>query len=518
MGNYFAYGGRMMKVKKYIAFVILIVLCITMFAACDAFGNIENNSADELHEFGVLLREMSQMEEYLFEANVVLDLKTDDYDYSLSEMRTQIYGTVSHRSREMQAMFFYENARTGIDAELELFLFGDLLYMHSSTMLEYHFAPLLRNLNLDMDEVCIEELLGIAWITKEGMVRFDEMRFTPFIVGDNFDARPFLTRDGERFTLTLYDGAVSRITDDAVLLIRQLFLGDAGFNRDWALEDAVGYLQASNLHDARFSITVAHTEQGFQQTIVLDVPERLHLWGTFTFVPEVIFPYTRPEPAKDYEEFEAFVDNLNANGTLLGEDEIHIRIIRDEINFQLINHEVQGNRSFERVLFPTAFGSEHYVTATSGGNINRERDHIDVDAGAMGMYYAFSRDMDAVAFLIERMTIDNSLYFLPDSRITPLPLRTNATRDLALVGLLEQTASGMLRVCIYAAQVIEEDVTLALTLKLYLHLFTEREFTILEEFGALLGIDLIEIIQDLAVDVEELAALLTSQEENEEND
>ena len=502
-----------MKVKKQITVLILMILCITMFAACDAFGN---DSGDELYEFEMLLREMSQMEEYLFEANVVLDLKTDDYDYSLSEMRTQIYGTVSHRSREMQAMFFYENARTGIDAELELFLFEDVLYTRSSTMLEYHFAPLLRDLNLD-DEVCIEELLGIAWITQEGAVRFDEMRLTPFIVGNNFDVRPFLTRDGGRFTLTLYDGAVSRITDDAARLIQQLFPADAGFDRDWALEDAVGHLQASNLHDARFSITVTDTGQGFQQTIVLDVPELLHLWGTFTFVPEVIFPYARPEPAKDYEEFEAFVEDLNASGTLFGEDEIRIRIIRDEVSFQLMDHELQGNRSFERVLFPPAFGSEHYVTAISGGNINRERNQIDVDAGAIGMYYTFSRDMDAVALLLERMTIDNSLYFLHDSRITPLPLRTNATRDLALVGLLEQTASGMLRVCIYAAQAIEDDVTFALTLKLYLHLFTEREFTMLEEFGALLGIDLLEIIQDLAIDVEELAALLTSPEENETN-
>ena len=492
-----------MKVKKYTAFVILILLCVMTFAACDAFGN---NSGDEVHEFEAMLREMLQIEEYRFEANVVLDLKADNY--SLSEMRTQVYGTVSHRSREMQAMFSYENAQAGVDAQLELLLFEDVLYTHSTAMLKYRLAPLLRDANLD-DETSVEELLGIAWITQEDAAGFDEMRFRPLVVGDDFDVRSLLMRDGGRFTLTLYGGAVSRVTDDIIQLIQQLFPTDAGFDRNWALEDAIGYLQPTNLHDARFSITIAYTEQGFQQTIVLDIPEMLHLWAAFTFVPEVIFPYDRPEEAKDYEEFETFVENLNASGMLPGEETVTIRIARSEIDFQLIDHSIEGNRNFEQVLFPRGFAAEHYVTAISGGSIDRGRNQIHIDAGAIGMYYVFARDTDAVALLLEQMTRDNSTYFLPDSRITPLSLQADAAREFALLGVLEQTSSGMLRVYVYAAQVLEEDVTLALTLKLYPHISTQREFTLLEEFGALLGIDLLDIIENLAAEAQELREILS---------
>lgn len=501
-----------MNVKKKIMLMILMLLCITTFAACDF---LENNSSDEVYEFAMLLREMAQMEEYLFEANVMLDRKTDAR--SLSEMRTQMHGTVSHRSREMQAVFSYENPQAGIATDLSLFLFEDILYTHSTAMLEYHFAPLLRDLNMDMEEACIEELLGIAWITQDGATHFDEMKFRPFIVGDNFDVRPFLTRDGERFTLTLYDGAVSRITDDVALLIRQLFPEDAGFDRDWAVEETVEHLQASNLEDARFSITIVRTEQGFGQTMVLDVPGVVHLWGTFTFVPEVIFPHARPEPAKDREEFEDFMNALNIREMLLNEEEIHIQIVRDALRFELTGHDVQGSRTLGREAFPNAFGGENHVTAISGGNVSRGRDDIEIDAGAIGMYYTFSRDMDVVELLLEQITIDNSTYFLPRSRMTPLPLRTDDAREFALVGLLEQTASGMLRVYIYAAEALEEDVTLALTLKLYLHLFTEREFTLLEELGTLFEIDFLEMIQDLAVGVEELTEILENWEKAEED-
>lgn len=497
--------------KRIRILLSLLLLCMcTILSAC---GLLDNRS-EKRYEFQELLEEIVLLEEYRFSGTLVLELQGNTEENFM--MHTQMRGTVSERSREVWAVFSYANASRETVADLELIIQENKHYVNSTSLLYHRLGLALDEIEQDTTELTVADVVPFTWVEHYREQSFEQGRIAPFSTGAYFDAWSSLTRDGARFTIALEANEIRHVTGDIFRLLSQTFAADAGFARIQMLETLATMLATEeNLEYARFSITTSRTEEGFLQTIALDIPNKLHVWGTFSFVPEVIFPLAAVEDAVNIIEFEDFFLDLDVRALFPGLGSayaVDIVIAYTPLTLQLKNQDLRQSPLLVPSVFPNAFGAENHVATPAGQAVVRADNSLRVDAGAIAMYYLFTGGSDAAQSIAEQIAKDRAGYFLAGSEFLVQALYTNEPRELAVMSILEYTASGMHRIHFYFAEAIDETQMLSLSLKLYLDLFTASEFALLEELQYRLQVDLLEIIWDFAKEQEALQALLPNRE------
>ena len=496
--------------KKPMVIIGMFTLLLALFGAC---GLLEDRKqiADSFEAF---IEDMVEMEAYQFRGNVFVHLP------EMEATHITISGSVSHNNREMAIELSYQDASRAEKADLQLLLFDQTLYTYSASMLESRFQLALESAGVDPSRISLGDVLAVGWVEKEVLENVEVLYFSPLTMGvDPYFIR-LPTRDGQRYTIQLYEQDVSIVLDDILALIQQLFIADAGFHREEMLEAAIASFTNASLAYAQFSLTSSYEEGIFQQAVSLTIPHVMEIWGFFTFIPQTVFPLTPPGETISQETLDQFFQQLNPRNFLPGlesGDEVNIEIMYGLSHLNLANQDLTLSPYFIPRYFPDNYAAENTLLVPAGRWVQVGENEMRVDAVTMGLYYFFAREENAVEAIVNAVAVDRARYFLPDSTFVVTPLQTDTERNIGRMAILENTLSGMTRVYFYFAQVLEEGVTIRLGLTLYLHLFTDYDFALLDALGGEIAVDLGEMLWTLAGDSPALLAILTAETQEEES-
>jgi len=488
--------------KKRVMVWILVALLIMFLVACGG------EQASDLEDYETLMREMSGLREYLFHGDMTLSLAPDflgDAAFlftDLMPMRFSLGGTASHTNREMRLTHQYLYPDGSPMFDMEMILQGGLLYVGLPSMLYYILSPVFEALGLELSLASMEDLLGGH---RHLAVPYDEaladILFAPMQVTGGMDIEPFLSRQGEAFTILISGEDVRQFADDMGELLG-LFIIDGGMATGAdeigdVLAEAGAQIATADLTDASFLEVISRRDDSFYQTIEIQVPGILDVQANFIFTAQPIQPVLSPENALTERELaelllrldlSALIGGTRPDNMIPGEE---IAIVYDLTTLNLLAHNLDEESRLEIVAMNDGRGGTYRVSVVAGSATAGGTDYIFCDAEAIEMHYTIQTGLNAVESILLAVEEDRAGYFLLGSQLSFSALRTYEGRHVAMLAIAEQTVAGLTRVSVYMGQVANEGGgVVRLVLALYLDLFTETDYEILSELSRHIGIDL----------------------------
>jgi len=501
--------------KKRIAILVLGLLIAGSFTGCGLIEDIFGGA--DISAYNALVQEMSDLTEYrftgdvsLYLGDVFLDEDTEFLFEDLMPMQFTVDGSVSHANREMQATYQYQTADGTPMFDVSMIATDNAMYVGLVSMLDYMLRPAFEDLGVDLSDFSMQDLLsGSDYLIIPFEGTLDDMMFAPVQVGATLDLAPFLTREGDRFTITVHGEDIRAMSDEMGVMLEQFMLdsslsGGEGIGN--ILGDVASTLNETDLTDASMIIITSRSGEAFFQTFEMNVPGLIEMSANFTFAPAEVAPVGTPENAVTETEFEALMMAIDFDAIFGGQgapgfgnlNDGNVEIVYDLSALTLIHNELEEGSLLALAGLPNGRGEEHNVPIIAAGNISPGLIHLFNDIDAIELYYVFLDDFNAVDAILMAVEADLSGYFLPDSTLNASVLRTNEARDIAAMAIAEEMAGGMTRIAAYLAQSVpDSNDVIRLEIVLYLDLFGDEESPILAQLSAQFGIDLSAYITQL---------------------
>jgi len=495
--------------KRLIAVLLLAALLIGTLAACSLIDDLFGGGNADVEDYHALMQELSALTEYMFTGDVTLELGnqfdvTVDLFDEFNPMNFSITGTVSHLHREMVASYQHRAAGGVRMFDMDTLLTDDFMYIGLVSLMEYTLAPTLASIGIDIADFSVRAMLGgyeYLMVPYEGTLT--DMMFAPTELTAGLDIEPFLTRVGDTFTITLTGEDVRTISDEMGAMLEQFAHGDGMGNAPMgsALDDVSSRLAIADLTGARVQVVTAREREGaFSQNIEMRVPGLIDMQASFSFVPQWITPVGAPRNAIIEDELEELLRNLDFNVILSGDTELptdgEVVVVTDLGILSLVNPFLLDDSHLELIALPVDVTFTVAVVADS--DLTIAAGDLIVDADAIEMRYTVATSTDAPEAVMMSFAADRAEYFLSDSRFNMSHLRTNEDRNVAALAVAEQTAAGITRISVYlASNLAALDGVLRLDMRLYLDIFTDVDYAILDELGMLFGMDLTDFVMGL---------------------
>jgi len=503
--------------KKIAATLILLILLTGTVSACGGTSDAE--------DFNALMGELAALTEYHFYGDVTIDFGAAfwggaDLDFLLEDllpMRFSVEGTVSHRNREMTAVYAYSTLDGTPVFDMEILLREGTMYTELASMLGHMLRPVFEEAGLDLSGLSLRDMFGgYAYLKIPYETALADAVFAPATMAAGMDVTPFLTRDGDRFTLTFRGDEMRTITAEMSRLIGQFAIQGGGEDSIGDMLGAVGgQLESADLTDARAMIITTRADAAIYQTTEIEVPGLLTMRANFSFVAVEVQAVGSPANALTEAEFGARLLELNLDmhggGTaddsaateggagVSGAADGEVEIVYDLDSLNLLNHILPEDSPLTTGALRIGYDDAYYtVTTIYGAHVTEEEGRVNVDADAIGMRYTIFTGLDAVEAVLLAVAADQAGYFLADSALIFSVLRSNLEHTQAVVAIAEETAAGMLRVCVYLAQNIAgTNDLIRLELVFYVDLFTGGDHAIIAELSQHLGVNLNAYITEL---------------------
>jgi len=251
-----------------------------------------------------------------------------------------------------------------------------------------------------------------------------------------------------------------------------------------------------DLTDARILIVTARTDDALHQTVEMDLPGSLRTRANFSFIPEYIWPVDSPSHTLTETEFAARLANLDFGERFLVGTGEEIMIVYNLQNLRLTDYTPAEESRLTTAELDVDADRTLSLPVIYGAPRAQAEFQLLIDADAIGMHYTFLPHSDAVDAVLLAVAADQAQYFLADSALMFSVLRSNTDYSIAAMGIAEETAAGMRRVCIYLAQTVPGGA-IRLELVFYLDLFTEEDHAILAELSQAVGLDLSVYLTEL---------------------
>lgn len=493
--------------KKLLALLLTAAFLIGALGACGSDGS-------DMNDYRALMREMTALTEYRFVGDVTITLGSafrpmPEFVFAdAMPARFRVHGTVSHANREMFASYVYETALGEQIFDLNMVLRERVMYLGLSGVLEYILRPMLESLERETAEFQIEDIVGEdAFLLIPHEAALSEMLFIPPELGSNVNFEPFLTRDGERFTITLEGEDVRLAADDISLVLAQFMVQDDFVRhgpRD-LLGDMSRRLDGAELANARVLMITSRSGNTFYQTIELRVDDLIDMRANFTFIREIIEPIGELLHVLTEDELSAQLLAFDWNelfpeiDSVIDSEEDAERVRLDLDSLELINPALTEPSLLYLAELGTAQAGEvlDAVAVIRGADVTGGDFHLTVETGVIGMIYTLLDGRNAAETVLAAMAYDQVGTFLSDSKISTSVLRTNEAHSMAAMAAAEETALGTTTLYIYLAQSIEEDTVLRLELVFHLDHFSAADHEIVTELSQQFGINLAAYITEL---------------------
>ena len=486
--------------RKGIAVLILCVLLIGILGACGDGGR-----AADLAAYRALMEEMEALAEYRILGEMTMD-------FAGFPMGVLVEGTMSRANAEM--VMHYQQLSPGGEPmfAMHVILREETMYMELAPVLDFLLRPVFEMAGIDASDIEMRDILGVyeyMRIPYEGALH--EMLFAPAQMEEGFDVEPFLSRDGEVFTLRFQDEEVGWMMGEIDTVLRQfatLSPGGVGIGAEIGAVGSVFDLQ--DLTGAYMVMVFSRSGDSFYQSMEIELPGMLdtagqaaplHIRADFTFTPWTVSPLGAPAHTLTEAELEVFLLQIDFAALLSGGAALpagEIALVYDLHTLGLIGHVLEEGSLLATAPLGDGAGEEHMVLVIDGANLAGGVFYLVVDADAIELYYTSLDDLDAVEAVLLAVARDQAEYFLPDSTFTYSALRSNEARTMAALAIAEETAAGMVRVSIYLAQNIggSRDVIL-MELVIYMDLLLDMDRAILTELGQHIGVSLDAYIAEL---------------------
>lgn len=485
-------------------FFIVALLPVLLFGC-------RNQEGANIEAYEVLLGEMNSLEEYRFFGDMRLNLEgslleaqANIFPAELMPMQLAVSGVASQRMQELQAQYTYASTQGEGFLELGVLLQGTSLYIELLPVLETMLVPILEEAGVNMRGLAMEDIIGpYTHLHIPGQDSWGGGFFAPMAINPAIDIGPFLQRDGEVFTLVMTGREVALIAQDIAMILAQFDGQGPGVNS--AMGDVAEQLHRADLSLASASIITARTQTGFAQTIELRVPNLIELWANFTFEPWAVAPLIRPSGVLEEAELEQKLMNLDFNeirggagsgGTqapAFGQTQLEVHMNLPYLH--LTGHLLPEGGPLSLAHLPSGHGTLRPVLVVAQGVNTPGVNYLTVDSDAIFMHYRTFDDLDAVEALLLPFAQGQTGHFLSDSTLYISPLRTNEDRSVAAMAIAERSASGLTRLYIYLAQVIDDHTAsvgdvISLELVLYVNLFGRQDEAVLAELSSFIGLNL----------------------------
>ena len=486
--------------KKLLSILILFALLVSLFTACSSSGGDYDEAPSDLEVFDALMQEMTSLTEYHFTANMTLNFAHPDH----IPMGFQVEGSVSHQNGEMIAIFSYqtEDGTPLAVPDLEVILCDSgTMYLGLVPILEHALRPTIESFGLDMADFQAQDILGdYEYLMSPYEEPFSSMIFAPINIGSGIDLDPFLTRNEDRFTITMENEDIRSLASD---LGRALDQFTTQGNDE--LGDMIGsvsqLLAQADLSGAQVSLVYNQIGDTFHQSIQLHVANFIDLQANFSFTEAYIPPVGTISNALTQAAFaDIFVaiDIFAIMGSMIREPvEGEIRYEEDLYDLNLLSPALADESLLTTAALISEDGDSHTVAVIDGSAISEEPGVLEQDADAIGMTYTIFTDQNAFDAVLTAAQTDREEVFLPDSTFSFSALRTNEGRSMAVMAIAEETEAGMQRVHVYLAQNTLDLDGIHLAIVLYPGLFTDTDHEILAALSEQFGIDFSAYITEL---------------------
>ena len=493
--------AKEVSMKKLAIVLLLAALLLGMLAGC-------GGSSPDLDNYQALVQEMSELSEYRFRGDITLFLEPAllrDSGFlfaDLMPMRFSVDGTVSYMDRMMQAAYRYRQADGTPLFDMDMILGDGAMYVGLVSLLDFMLRPIFAELGFDLSEFSVEDLLeGYEYLIVPYGEMLEDMVFAPVDVLGGIDVEPFLSRRGNAFVVTVLGEDVRALAGEMSEMLAQFVPREdaavaGGGNPVGGVVGDVGMLlMAADLTHARAIVVTSRVEDTFYQTVELVIPGVLDLRAEFAFTAEAVPLISAPTNALTEDAFAELLMRIDFEAIFgpspVGPGEVlDISIAYDLEALYLVGHSLDEGSLLQIVMLGDGRGGEHPVAAIYGSRVTAGEHYIFCDADAMEMRYVSLDHLNAVEVILQAVETDRAGYFMPDSRLTVSALRTNESRSIAAMAILERTAAGLARICIYLGEVLPAGGVIRLELVLYLDLFTELDHAILDELSRHIGLDL----------------------------
>lgn len=483
--------------KRLVIVLLLAALVIGAFGAC-------TRGPTDLDDYNALIAELSELMEYQFVGNAVISLEAaflGDAEFLFEDFMPIHYsvdGTASLYHRQMQATYRYLQDNGMLMFDETMFLTGDNMYIGVVSRLDYMMRPTFEEMGFDLTDFSMAEALGgydYMIVPYEG--EFTDMVFAPTNVTGGIDPAPFLTRQGNAFIVTVLGEDVRMLTNEMGEMLSQFVMDEATGGDE--LSDMGSRLAEADLTGARVVVITSHEEATFHQTVEMEVPGFIEMQANLSFTPQAVPVASPPDNALNGDDFADLLAQIDLDA-LFGAPQPDIEdlstaedvtIIEDLGGLNLTNHELDYGSLLQNAALGNGHGGENIVSVIAGRAVIEGDYHLVCDADAIEMIYISLDDMNAVQSVLLAVEQDRMGYFQPDSALTFSTLRTNEERSAAAMIVVEETTAGMIRVCVYLAQVIAPtgDV-IRLEMVLYMDLFADQDHAILAELSDQIGLNL----------------------------
>jgi len=504
--------------KKQITVLALGLILLGLFTGCGLFGR------SDIDAYRALMQEMTELAEYRFTGNMTLtlgeDALRDEADFlfaGLMPMRLDMDGTASSIHGEVQAFHQHRSGDGQTLFSMDMIVTDGAMYVGLVSALEHMWRPILQAQGADMTGFSVADLLsGYQYLIVPHEQAFASMMFSPADMGAGLNLEPFLTREGDRFTITMFGEEVRPLSEPISEMLGQFVLGTGnmagGDEMGAALGDVAALLHAHPLIGARMAMTTSRSGDIFFQNIELEVPNLLYLEANFSFLAEEIPSVGTPERALTAAEFETLMAGIDfgivsdgptspaspppASEGAAGD------VVYDLTNLNLLQtHLGSENYFLELAILTASDGSGHYVPIPADSHLSREDSAtLFSETTAMEFDYAIIRNTTPPDAIREAVALDMVSFFRPGANLTQSPLHTNHSYTIALQGIVEDAEAGMgTWSVLYLAQNIPgTGDTIHLTLTLDMHMLSGEEYQILIQLGDVFGFDLLGFVMELA--------------------
>ncbi|MCL2567994.1 MAG: hypothetical protein FWE12_00950 [Oscillospiraceae bacterium] len=495
--------------KRLAIVLLLLVLLVGVLGGCGGTSDLEAYEA--------LLHEMAGLREYWFRGNVTLSLEpallgSADFQFAdFMPLRFSVEGTVSYADQRMQARYLYRQADGTPMFDLDMVLADGAMYVGLTSLLDFMLRPIFAQFGLDLSDYLEDLLEGYGYLLVPYGGTFEETVFAPADFFGGMNVEPFLTRQGNAFVVTVSGEDVRGLTAEMGALLAQFIpqedhsIAGGGTPMGGVVGDVGALLASADLTHARVVMATARVEDSFYQSIELEIPGALQMRAEFGFTVEPVPFVSVPGNALTEDALAELLMNVDFDaifgvqrpGVSPGEP-LDIAIAYDLETLILVGHALEEDSLLRMVALGDGDEREYMVAVIDRSFVSGVAYHLFVDADAIEMFYSLLGNRNAVEAILLAVERDRVEYFLPDSWLTFSALRTNESRDIAALAVVEQTAAGLTRVFVYLGQeVYGTGDVVRLEMVFYLDLFHSEDRAVLEEFGWYMGIDLGAVVTEL---------------------
>jgi len=515
--------------KKLVA-VLLLVLILPGLTGCGLFGR------SDIDNYQALMQEMTGLAEYRFTGDMTLTLGDDvlgpETPFLFADtmpMQLNMNGTASSVHGEVQVSHQYHAGDGQSLFSMDMIVTDGFMYVGLVSALEYTWRPILQAQGVDMTGFSVADMLdGYRYLKVPHNQGLASMMFGSADMDASFNLAPFLTREGDRFVITVAGDGVRAFSEPITEILGQFVLGTAnmagGVEMEAVLDNVAMLLGTHPLIGARMVMTTSRSGDIFFQNIELEIPQLLYLAANFSFLAEEIPAVGPPERALTAAQFETLMEDMYfgtvPDGFMPPVEEMPLPeempppttehapdaggVVYDLALLNLLQtHLGPEHDSLELAILTAGDGSGHHVPIPADSHLSRaDSASLYSASNAMAMDYTIVPNTNAPDAVQEVVTLDMGSFFTGSGapNMTQSPLRTDQGRTVALQGIVEDTGPGEMGgfALFYLAQNIPGtgDAVL-LILSLDMHMLSGDEYQVLMQLGDAFGFDLLGFVMEL---------------------